>query len=71
MQTSTWGKVVLPTDVVARQRVPAGGYFHFSLTPGHYVIDLPHYARGNAGPSLAVTVRQAVTVHANLPDLCR
>ena len=67
----THGRLVLPTDVVARQRVPVGGQFHFHLLPGHYVIDLPHYAGGNAGPSLMVTVRKGVTVHANLPDLCR
>ena len=71
MQTSTWGKVVLPTDAVARQRVPVGGYFHFSLPPGHYVIDLPHYAGSNGGSWLVVTVRKAVTAHADLPDLCR
>lgn len=71
MQGPTWGKVVLPTDAVARQRVPVGGYFHFSLPPGHYVIDLPHYAGSNGGSWLVVTVREAVTAHADLPDLCR
>ncbi|MHB1497583.1 MAG: hypothetical protein ACYCXN_06675, partial [Acidimicrobiales bacterium] len=33
-------KTVLPSDVVARQRVPAAGEFGFSLVPGRYVIDL-------------------------------
>ena len=27
--------------------VPTGGQFDFNLSPGHYVIELPHYGGGN------------------------
>jgi hypothetical protein len=37
---------VFLTNVVGRQHVPPGPYFHSSLPPGLYVIDLPHYAGG-------------------------
>ena len=70
MLSATTGELVLPTAVVARQRVPTGGKYDFKLAPGHYVIDLPHYPGGNVGSWLAVVVRSGVTVHANLPNMC-
>jgi hypothetical protein len=69
--SATTGKLVLPTDIVARQEVPVGGQFHFRLPPGRYVIDLPHYAGGNVGTWASVTAHAGETVHADLPDLCR
>jgi hypothetical protein len=65
------GKLVLPTDVVARQGVPVGGQFHFRLLTGRYVVDYPRYVGGNVGTRLSVTVRRGEDVHADLPDMCR
>jgi hypothetical protein len=70
-QTSpTTSRLVLPSDVIARQQVPVGGHFHFSLVPGRYVIDLPHYASGNAATWASVTVRGGETAHVDLPNRC-
>ena len=66
----TTGKLVFPTDVVARQRVPAGEQFHFSLSPGQYVIELPRYSGGNFGTWASVTVHGGTTVHVVLPNMC-
>ena len=72
VQTSpTTGRLVLPSDVIARQQVPVGGQFHFSFVPGRYVIDLPHYVRGNVGTWASVTVRSGETVHVDLPNRCK
>jgi hypothetical protein len=71
VQTSAaTGKLLLPSDVVARQQVPVGGQFHFRLLPGRYVIDLRHYVGGNVGTWASVTVRGGETVHADLPNMC-
>jgi hypothetical protein len=65
------GKQVLPGDVVARQVVPAGGEYHFTLPAGHYVIDLPHYqGRNSASTHVSVVVRSHQTVRADLPNDC-
>jgi hypothetical protein len=63
-------KTVLPSDVVARQRVPTAGEFGFSLVPGRYVIDLAHYARGNVPTWASVTIRSGETSHVDLPNRC-
>ena len=70
-ESATTGKLVLPTDVVARQRVPTGGEFDFNLSPGHYVLYLPHYVDGNVGSWVSVVVRSGVTLHADLPNMCK
>ncbi len=46
-ESATSSRLVFPTDLVARQRVPTGGQFDFDLSPGHYVIELPYYGDGN------------------------
>ncbi len=69
MLSATTGKNVLPTVVVARQRVPTGGEFDFQLPPGHYVID--HYLGYNMTTWLSVVLRRGITVDANLPDICK
>ncbi len=68
---ATSGRLVFPTDVVARQRVPTGGQFDFNLSPGHYVIELPHYTGGNVRTWVSVVVRSGVPVHADLPNMCK
>ena len=46
-ESATSGRLIFPTDLVARQRVPTGGEFDFDLSQGHYVIELPYYGDGN------------------------
>jgi hypothetical protein len=66
-------KEVLPTDVVARQIVPAGREYHFTLPPGSYIIDLRLYEhhRSNVDTHVSVLVRSQQTVHADLPNNCK
>ena len=68
--SATTGRVVTPTDVVARQRVPTGGQFDFNLPPGRYVIE-HHYIGGNVWTWFSVVVRSGVTLHADLPNMCK
>jgi hypothetical protein len=70
-ESATSGRLVFPTDVVAHQRVPSGGQFDFNLSPGPYVIDFPHYVGGNVETWASVVVRSGVTVHADLPNMCK
>jgi hypothetical protein len=64
-------KQVLPGDVVAREVVPAGAEYHFTLPAGEYVIDLPHYQGATtASTHASVAVRAHQTVHADLPNDC-
>jgi hypothetical protein len=51
--------------------ITTGGQFDFNLSPGHYVIGLSHCADGNMGTWVSVVVRSGVTLHANLPNMCR
>jgi len=64
-------KRLLPTDVVGREQVPAGGEYRFTLPAGDYVIDLPHYIGGNVGTLISVVIRAGRTIHADLPNDCR
>ena len=67
---ATTGKTVVPTAVVARQQVPTGGEYDFHLPPGHYVIE-HHYLGGNVTTWVSVVLRSGITVHANLPNICK
>jgi hypothetical protein len=64
-------KQVLPGDVVAREVVPAGAEYHFTLPAADYVIDLPHYQGATtASTHASVAVRAHQTVQADLPNDC-
>jgi hypothetical protein len=56
-------KQVLPRDVVARQVVPIGGEYRFTLPAGAYVIDVSH-GHDTASPNsdVSVVVRSHQTV---------
>lgn len=64
-------QVILPTVVVARQHVNKDQAFHFVLAPGRYVV-VGIYDEPGAGRTLFdVTVPPRMTLHHNLPDLCK
>ena len=64
-------KVILPTDVVARQHVNENGRYRFELAPGRYVLAAT-YDAGFAGRTfLDVSVPSGATLQRNLPDVCR
>jgi len=68
-ENAATGKLVFPTDMVARQRVPTVGQFAFNLSPGHYVIELPR--GGNLQSWVSVADSSGVTVHSDLPNMCK
>jgi uncharacterized membrane protein len=64
-------KVILPTDVVARQHVNENGRYQFELAPGRYVLAAT-YDAGSAGRTfLDVSVPSGAMLQRNLPDVCR
>jgi hypothetical protein len=70
-RSGTVTELRLPNEIVGRQRVPTGGEYHFTLPPGPYVIDLPHYGGGNVGTYVSLVIANGKTVHADLPDDCK
>ena len=63
-------RVVLPTDVTARQHVIENQRYQFELSPGRYVLAAT-YDEGNMRSFLDLTVPADAQLHANLPNLCK
>lgn len=53
--------------VVATQRVPDNGTYHFVLVPGHYVVSNTGSPQGGH----VVSVPSGGTVHVNVPNECK
>jgi len=61
----------IPTDVVARQQVGKNQPFRFVLTPGTYVLAATFDGSGIPQTFLQTTLPPGVTLHRNLPNVCR
>ncbi|MGO9875423.1 MAG: hypothetical protein ACLPVY_16660 [Acidimicrobiia bacterium] len=64
-------RTVLPTDVGACQHVNENQAFRFVLAPGRYVVTGIYDRGGRPQTFFDVTVLPRMTVHRNLPDLCK
>lgn len=70
------GRLEVPSTQVARQTVPPGGSYHFSLSPGRYVIKLEHWGGELATTPVpfeytSVNVRGGGRYHADLTNACK
>jgi hypothetical protein len=66
--TQTQGSVV-----VGHQLVHVGTAYRFTLPPGRYIIDRPHYmgtVGGKFNTGVSVIVKAGTTVDADLPNPC-
>jgi hypothetical protein len=71
-----WGKwnhgvrhLILPREVVARATVGVNKMYRFALVPGHYVL-VAHLPHGNVRPYTQILVKEGVTLHADIPNMC-
>jgi hypothetical protein len=64
------GGFSLPRRVVARETVKVNTRYRFALFPGHYVLiaRMPH---ANVRPFVEITVREGMTVRADIPNMCK
>lgn len=62
---------VLPPTEVAIRTVSDRQQYHFSLTPGHYVLHVVRSPSASELPIIGVTVEAHHTVRANMPDECK
>jgi hypothetical protein len=63
-------QMVLPTTIVARQRVGRNQRFDLDLSPGHYVLVAKYDGPGNASSFLDVQITVGTTFEVNMPNLC-
>jgi hypothetical protein len=65
-------KVILPTQVVATDRIRIGQPFSFDLPPGRYVL-LAHAVQGGYAfqSFLAVTISRTARLHQDIPNGCK
>jgi hypothetical protein len=63
-------RLILPKHVVAEQTVKVNRTYRFALFPGYYVLTarLPH---STERPFTQIVVKEGVTTHANIPNMCK
>jgi hypothetical protein len=61
---------VLPTRVVAGERVAANGTYLFVLEPGEYVLEAQFPPPSNVLPYTAVTVNAGDNLRVDIPNMC-
>jgi hypothetical protein len=64
------GGLSFPKQVVTRQTVGVNATYRFALFPGHYVLTA-HLPHSNVRPFVQITVREGITTHADVPNMCR